>query len=143
MNIQFHNDYRDVYTALLNIVPDKRQLFNVANIPLTYSEPEANEISLMMKDFMAVLNENIKFINLPIARKISIFNDFSVLVSLYRIMVAHRFDVVHSLMPKTSLLGMLAAFLARVPIRLHIFTGQVWANHTGVPRFLFKTIDSL
>src|SRR5271166_3165666 len=32
MNIQFHNDYRDVYTALLNIVPDKRQLFNVANI---------------------------------------------------------------------------------------------------------------
>ena len=60
MNIQFHNDYRDVYTALLNIVPDKRQLFNVANIPLTYSEPEANEVSLMMKDFMGVLNENIK-----------------------------------------------------------------------------------
>ncbi len=60
MNIQFHNDYRDVYTALLNVVPDKRQLFNVANIPINYSEPEVNEVSLMMKDFMAVLNENIK-----------------------------------------------------------------------------------
>lgn len=60
INIQFHNDYRDVYTALHNIVPDKRQLFNVANIPLTYSEPEGNEITLMMKDFMKVLNQNIE-----------------------------------------------------------------------------------
>ena len=60
MNIQFHNDYRDVYTALLNIVPDKRQLFNVANIPLTYSEPELNEVKLLIKDFMAVLNENLR-----------------------------------------------------------------------------------
>jgi hypothetical protein len=59
MDIQFHNDYRDVYTALLNIVPDKRQLFNIANIPITYSEPELNEVKLMLKDFIAVLNENI------------------------------------------------------------------------------------
>lgn len=60
INVQFHNDYRDVYTALLNIVPDKRQLFNVSNIPLTYSEPELNEVKLLLKDFMAVLNENLK-----------------------------------------------------------------------------------
>ena len=60
MNIQFHNDYRDVYTALLNIVPDKKQLFNISNIPLTYSEPELNEVKLLLKDFMKILNENIQ-----------------------------------------------------------------------------------
>jgi hypothetical protein len=59
MNIQWHNDYRDVYTALLNIVPDKKQLFNVSNIPITYSEPELNEVKLMLRDFMKILNENI------------------------------------------------------------------------------------
>jgi hypothetical protein len=60
MDIQFHNDYRDVYTALHNIVPDKKQLFNISNIPLTYSEPELNEVKMMLKDFIAVLNENLK-----------------------------------------------------------------------------------
>lgn len=59
LDIQFHNDYRDVYTALLNIVPDKRQLFNISNIPITYSVVELNEVKLLLVDFMAVLNENI------------------------------------------------------------------------------------
>jgi hypothetical protein len=60
LDMQFHNDYRDVYTALHNIVPDKKQVFNISNIPLTYSEPELNEVKLMLNDFIAVLNENLK-----------------------------------------------------------------------------------
>ena len=38
LNIQFHNDYRDLMTAIHNIIPERRQRFNVANIPITYSE---------------------------------------------------------------------------------------------------------
>ena len=38
---------------------------------------------------------------------------------------------------------MLAGWLARVPLRFHTFTGQVWANKTGVGRFLLKGIDRL
>lgn len=60
VNIQFHNDYRDVITAINNLVPEKRQRFNLANIPLVYSEPETDEVKLMIKDFLTVLNENIK-----------------------------------------------------------------------------------
>lgn len=60
MNIQFHNDYRDVITAIGNLVPEKRQRFNLANIPLTFSEPETDEVKLMVKDFIYVLNENLK-----------------------------------------------------------------------------------
>jgi hypothetical protein len=58
-NIQFHNDYRDTITALNNLVPDKKQLFNIANIPLIYSEPEVNEVKNMVKDFVKALNNNI------------------------------------------------------------------------------------
>jgi hypothetical protein len=60
IDIQFHNDYRDVFTALKNIVPDKKQLFNISNIPLDYSEPEVSEVRLLLKDFIAVLNENLQ-----------------------------------------------------------------------------------
>lgn len=60
VDIQFHNDYRDVITALNNLVPEKRQRFNLANIPLVYSEPETNEIKLMVTDFINVLNENLQ-----------------------------------------------------------------------------------
>jgi len=59
LNNQFHNDYRDVITGLNNLVPDKKQLFNLPNIPLHYSEPEFSEVKYMVKDFLTVLNLNI------------------------------------------------------------------------------------
>jgi|688.fasta_scaffold265698_2 hypothetical protein len=59
VNIQFHNDYRDIITAIANLVPEKRQRFNLANIPLVYSEPETTEVKLMVKDFITVLNDNL------------------------------------------------------------------------------------
>jgi glycosyltransferase involved in cell wall biosynthesis len=46
-------------------------------------------------------------------------------------------------MPKSALLGMLAAFCARVPHRLHMFTGQVWATKTGFSRWTLKMLDKL
>lgn len=57
---QFHNDYRDVITGINNIVPQKKQLFNVANTPVKYSEPEPKEVSNLVKDFVKTVNENIK-----------------------------------------------------------------------------------
>lgn len=59
VNIQFHTDYRDVITALLNIVPSRRQIFNIANVPLTYSEPEAKEVKNLLTDFAKILNQNL------------------------------------------------------------------------------------
>lgn len=60
LHIQFHNDYRDVITALHNIVPDYRQRFNLQNIPIVYSEPEVAEVSHLVNDFIIVLNQNIR-----------------------------------------------------------------------------------
>lgn len=57
---QFHNDYRDTITALNNLVPERKQKFNLANIPLVYSEPEADEVKNLLNDFIKILNENLK-----------------------------------------------------------------------------------
>jgi len=59
LNIQFHNDYRDVLTAINNLVPDSQQRFNLANRPLEYTEPEIKEVKMMMNNFIETLNANI------------------------------------------------------------------------------------
>jgi len=55
-DVQFHQDYRDVITAIQMIVPTYRQLFNIANRPLTYSEPHVSEARPMVKNFVKQLN---------------------------------------------------------------------------------------
>jgi hypothetical protein len=51
---------RDVITAINNLVPQKRQRFNIANIPLKYSEPEASEVKQMVNDFVRIININLQ-----------------------------------------------------------------------------------
>lgn len=62
LNLQFHNDYRDLMTSLHNIIPERRQRFNTANIPITYTEGDASEIEIkpMAQDLVHVINQNIK-----------------------------------------------------------------------------------
>jgi glycosyltransferase involved in cell wall biosynthesis len=38
---------------------------------------------------------------------------------------------------------MLAAWLARVPVRIHAFTGQVWVTRRGAARVLLRAVDRL
>ncbi len=80
---------------------------------------------------------------LPIERKPSPWRDLLVLFQLFTLFRRERFDIVHSIMPKTGMLAMLAAWLARVPTRIHTFTGQVWVTKQGVQRILLKWFDKL
>jgi glycosyltransferase involved in cell wall biosynthesis len=81
--------------------------------------------------------------HVDIARKIAPWQDLRALFQLLSCFRDIRPATVHSLTPKAGLLAMLAGWLARVPWRFHTFTGQVWANKTGVGRFLLKGIDRL
>ena len=71
---------------------------------------------------------------LPIRREIAPLSDLACLIRLIRLMRTERFDLVHSMTPKAGLLAMAAAYVARVPVRIHTFTGQVWATRTGMLR---------
>lgn len=84
-----------------------------------------------------------RFIPLDIRRKVSPWRDLLVLIRLTLLFRRERFDLVHSIMPKTGLLAMLAAMLAGVPVRMHTFTGQVWANKRGWKRSALRMFDRL
>ncbi len=84
-----------------------------------------------------------RLVLLPIERKPSPWRDLQVLLQLCKLFRRERFDIVHSIMPKTGLLAMIAACFANVPIRIHTFTGQVWVTKHGVRRNLLKWFDKL
>ncbi len=86
---------------------------------------------------------NARLILLPLERKPSPWRDMLVLFQLFNLFRRERFDIVHSIMPKTGMLSMLSAFVARVHIRIHVFTGQVWVNKRGLKRGVLKMLDRL
>lgn len=88
-------------------------------------------------------NIDARFIFLPIRRKFSIWSDVLVSFQLFNIFRRERFDIVHSIMPKTGMLAMVAAWLSRVPVRIHTFTGQIWITKRGLQRILLKSVDKL
>lgn len=81
--------------------------------------------------------------NVPIQRKISIWNDLKALFAIRKIYKKEKFDSVHSVTPKAGLLNALAGKFAKIPHRLHIYTGQVWATRKGFMRSLLKFMDKI
>ncbi len=60
---------------------------------------------------------------LPFSRQIAPRDDLSALWQLVRLLRRERYDLIHTHTPKASLLGQWAAWLARVPRRVHTIHG--------------------
>lgn len=78
-----------------------------------------------------------------IERRPSILKDLKALGKLRRYFKEQNFDSVQSQASKPSLLMAIAAKQARVPVRIRIFTGQIWCNMTGIKRWFYKCIDRI
>lgn len=79
--------------------------------------------------------------NAPIERSISIVNDVKALLVLYKIFRREKFASTHSVTPKAGLLSAVASWLAGIKVRIHIYTGQVWATRKGFMRWMLKLMD--
>ncbi len=82
-------------------------------------------------------------VTVPIERRPNPLVDIRALRALVRVFNDGGFDAVQTVTPKAGLLGMSAARLANVRVRIHWFTGQVWATSTGLPRRFLKAMDTL
>lgn len=76
-------------------------------------------------------------------RRISPFADLRSLIRLYRLMLRERPTMVHSITPKAGLLCMMAAWFARVPVRIHTFTGLVFPTANGILRHILMLTDRI
>lgn len=87
------------------------------------------------------LGDDVHLLSMRIERGIDLWRDLVALIALFRIFLSERFDVVHSVTPKAGLLAQLAACAARIPCRIHVFTGQVWLTKHGPGRVALRLID--
>ncbi len=86
---------------------------------------------------------DVKVIEVPMERRMSPMKDVKSLWRLIKVFRRERPYMVHSMTPKAGLLCMLAAWLTRVPRRIHTFTGLVWPTATGLSRKVLMMTDWL
>jgi glycosyltransferase involved in cell wall biosynthesis len=107
---------------------------------------EVHLVSSAFSDFGELLkadltNKRVSVHSIEIARRISLPADVKALIKLYQYFRANQFDVVHSVTSKAGLLCALAAIAAGIPIRMHTFAGQPWADLLGPVRWIAKASD--
>lgn len=87
--------------------------------------------------------EFVKVIGVPMERRISLVRDCKSLISIIRVFRKEKPTMVHSMTPKAGLLCMMAAWLVRVPVRVHTFTGLVFPTSIGLKRNILMATDWL
>lgn len=91
----------------------------------------------------AVARHQVKGIAVPMERHIAVTKDLRALIKLIRVLYKEQPQMVHSMTPKAGLLCMMAAWLTRVPVRVHTFTGLVWPTEKGLKRRILMATDWL
>ena len=96
---------------------------------------DEKELSTLLK------NEICPHVVVPMTRSITPFGDLICLYKLVKLFTREKPEIVHSETPKAGLLGMMAAKMARVPIRIHTVAGMPLMVATGAKLKLLKFIE--
>ena len=87
--------------------------------------------------------EGVRTIAVQMQRKIAPFRDLGSLFRLVSVFRKEKPDMVHSITPKAGLLSMIAAWIARAPVRVHTFTGLIFPYEKGLKRLLLLMTDRI
>jgi len=96
-------------------------------------------------DLLSVVgaNEGVRVKAVDMTREITPWNDFKALWKMYSFFIKEKPFIVHTHTPKAGIVGMMAAWLARVPLRLHTVAGLPLMEATGFKRHLLNFIERL
>lgn len=139
--------------------PEKRvcRIAIVASSPLTFQAFLLPHIEVLSRGFDVAMVTNLKSglqndelvpanilaVHVPIERRMAVFRDIFALLALVKAFGDLRPDVVLTVGPKAGLLGILSSRIVGTRHRLHWFTGQVWANKTGLYRRMLVGADKV
>lgn len=85
--------------------------------------------------------EGVRGFTVPMVRGISPLRDLVAIARMVRVLRRERPDVIQSYTPKAGLVAMVAGWLARVPVRIHTFTGLLFPSRSGWSRRLLVWAD--
>jgi glycosyltransferase involved in cell wall biosynthesis len=95
----------------------------------------------MLDDFAA--REKVSVHGLPMARRITPLRDVATTARIWRWLRRVRPDIVNAHTPKGGLLGMIGAWLARVPVRVYHMHGLPLMTATGPRRLLLRWAEQV
>lgn len=88
-------------------------------------------------------NDGIRVYGVKMTRKITPISDLAAVCRLYFFLKKEKPMIVHTHTPKAGVIGMLAARLARIPIRLHTVAGLPLLEISGSKRLLLNLVEKL
>lgn len=99
--------------------------------------------NFLSDSYLSLLDLPVVEVSVSLERRIVPWRDLLALFEVFQLFRHERFDIVVTVVPKAGLLGMFVAWILRVPRRVHIFQGEVWASRRGPVRWLLKWADGL
>lgn len=79
----------------------------------------------------------------PMHRGITPLRDMVSIIRMIFVILRFKPDIVHSYTPKAGLVAMAAAWLCRIDVRIHTFTGLIFPSASGIKQSLLLYIDKL
>lgn len=128
----------------ISTVPISLDLLLKGQLKMLAEEWEVVAVSSPGKELERVaIREGVRTVAVPMERKISPIKDLISLFRLVKLFHKEKPTMVHSLTPKAGLLAMIAAWLCRVPVRIHTFTGLVFPTAKGIKQKILIATDRL
>lgn len=134
----------------------KKKVLRIATVPISLNLLLQGQLRMLNEDYEMVAvsspgkdleevgaREGVRTVGIRMERRISPIQDLKSLFALIKLIRKEKPWMVHTMNPKAGLLGMLAAWICRVPVRFHLFTGLVFPTSTGLKRRLLMATDWL
>lgn len=118
------------------------QLFNQLR-NLKSNNFEIHIITSDIEPFSKILRNHFYLHSVKIERKINIFQDILALLKIIYFLKKLNVSIVHSYTPKGGFLGILAAFLCKIDVKIHTYTGQPWINKKGFIKQIMINCDKV
>jgi glycosyltransferase involved in cell wall biosynthesis len=135
---------------------DKKTLVRITTVPISLEKLLAGQLRYMSQFYRVVAvssekdnlerlgeKEKVATFHVHLTRKITPIADFKALLRLYFYFRKTKPAIVHTHTPKAGTIGMLAAKLAGVKIRLHTVAGLPLLEETGTKRKILNAVEKL
>lgn len=134
----------------------KKKLIRITTVPLSLEKLLEGQLAFMDQyyDVIAVSSdkerlknygetEGVSVHHIELTRQITLFKDLIAVYRTYNFLKKEKPLIVHTHTPKAGIVGMMAAFIARVPLRLHTVAGLPLMEASGFKRQILNTVEKL
>lgn len=134
----------------------KPKLIRITTVPISLDKLLGKQLSFMNQFFRVTAvsadeeelkkvagKYGVQYHHVEMTRTISPIKDLKAVWKLYRFLKQEKPEIVHSHTPKAGIVGMMAAYFAKIPVRMHTVAGLPLMESTGVKRKILDTVEKL